>query len=290
MSELEKPGFPKKIAKQLLHDIDNYCSTEYDEGFRWHLGASLIGEKCYRKLWYTFRWVFHKKHDGRQQRLFNRGHKEEDRFVEWLKAIGCTVYSHNENGKQFRISGCNGHFGGSLDGIMYFPASYEIKEPVLLEFKTNGTGMGFAKLLDNGVVIAKEMHFTQMSTYGSDPNYNLQYAAYFNICKNDDNLHIEIVKLDHKHGNDMRLKAQNIIGSRTPPEKISQDKTFFNCVYCDFKEICHGGKPYEKNCRSCKNAMPVEKGEWFCEYHNGTIPRDFVKKGCDNYYPIGKQL
>lgn len=288
--KLQNPGVAKKIAKQLLSDIDNFCATTYDDGFRWHLGASLIGTKCHRKLWYIFRWCFKQASTGRQQRLFNRGHREEERFVEWLTGIGCKVYAHTEDNKQFRISGCKGHFGGSLDGILYLPERYEIDEPLLCEFKTNGTGPGFAKLKDKGVMIEKEMHYSQMCTYGSDAQYDLNYAAYFNICKNDDDLHIEVVKLDHKHGQDMRIKAENIITCQTPPAKISQDATFFDCAYCDAKDICHGGKPFVKNCRSCDNAHPADNGEWFCQFHKGIIPRDFVPVGCNSYYPIGKQL
>ena len=31
--------------------------AEADDGFREHLGASLIGKSCERALWYDFRWV-----------------------------------------------------------------------------------------------------------------------------------------------------------------------------------------------------------------------------------------
>ena len=30
----------------------------------------------------------------------------------------------------------------------------------------------------------------------------------------------------------------------------------------------------------------VENGEWFCDVHNGVIPRDFVPQGCPSYVPI----
>lgn len=281
---------PAKIAGQLKSDIDKYCAEHYNDGHRWHLGASLIGKKCPRLLWFIFRWCFLEKHDGRQQRLFNRGHLEEKRFIEWLTAIGCKVYDLDQNGKQYRISACQGHFGGSLDAIVILPPAYEIDEPVLGEFKTNNTGPGFAKLLMSGVAVEKEQHYSQMCVYGSDPAYNFNYAAYLNICKNDDNLHIEIVKLDHKHGNDLRIKAENIIASHTPPPKLSENQNHTECNCCPAKDICHNGKPYEKNCRSCESAFPIKNSEWYCQKHNGVIPRDYVGIGCPQYQSIGKQL
>lgn len=295
---LDAPGVAKAVAKRVLEDIDEYCVRTYDGGHRWHLGASLIGDACKRKLWYLFRWCFREQTDGRKQRLFNRGHREEARFTEWLKGIGAQVWTHetpdvyNEageivvEGKQYRVSAVMGHFGGSLDGIARLPERYGIDEPVLLEFKTNGTGAGFNKLGEDGMPVAKPQHFAQTSTYGSDPAYGFRYVLYFNINKNDDSLHVELVKLDHRLGQQMREKAEQIIMSQTPPPRLSDNPTFKDCGYCPAKEICHKGAIPEKNCRSCKAARPVENGEWFCDVHNGVIPREFVPQGCPSYVPI----
>lgn len=35
------------------------------DGFRAHLGASLIGKACERALWFDFRWVTRARHAGR---------------------------------------------------------------------------------------------------------------------------------------------------------------------------------------------------------------------------------
>lgn len=335
---LDSPGVAKALAKRILEDVDEYCVDTYDGGHRWHLGASLIGDECKRKLWYIFRWCKHEKTTGRQQRLFNRGHKEEFRFIEWLEGIGVQVWAddftnntlwfHAEsdsyillpNGEdpgdpccepvsaegpyfkkhveraradgvefpQYRISAANGHFGGSLDGIARLPERYGIDEPVLLEFKTNGTGKGFTDLKTDGMPVAKPQHFAQTSTYGNE--YGFNYVLYLNICKNDDDLHIEIAKLDHKLGEQMKLKAEQIITSDKPPAKLSENATFFKCKFCHFSEICHKGAVPEVNCRSCAFASPAEGGEWFCSKHNGIIPRDFVPKACPEYKAITQNV
>lgn len=63
---------------------------------RGHLGGSAIGSPCERELWYGFRWAHEEKFQGRMLRLFNRGHKEEFRFVDYLRRIGCEVREYSE--------------------------------------------------------------------------------------------------------------------------------------------------------------------------------------------------
>ena len=293
---LDAPGVAKALAKRILEEIDEYCVRTYDGGHRSHLGASLIGRECKRYLWYVFRWCLHEKTTGRQQRLFNRGHREEARFIEWLEGIGFKVWFENrdegpnEKGEcpQYRISDVMGHFGGSLDGIAVLPERYGIAEPVLLEFKTNGTGAGFNKLADDGMPIAKPEHFAQTSTYGK--KYNFRYCVYLNINKNDDSLHIEVVKLNHNLGEQMIMKAEQIIMSQTAPARLSDNPTFHKCGYCHMKEVCHKGAVVEVNCRSCAFARPVENAEWFCEVHNGNIPKDFIAKACPSYKEITQNV
>ena len=293
---LDSPGVSKALAKRILEEIDEYCVRTYDGGHRSHLGASLIGRECKRYLWYVFRWCLHEKTTGRQQRLFNRGHREEARFVEWLEGIGFKVWfenrdeAPNEKGEypQYRISDVMGHFGGSLDGIAVLPERYGIEEPVLLEFKTNGTGAGFNKLADDGMPIAKPEHFAQTSTYGK--KYNFRYCVYLNINKNDDSLHVEVVKLNHGLGEQMIMKAEQIILSQTPPARLSDNPTFHKCGYCHLKDVCHKGAVVEVNCRSCAFARPVENAEWFCEVHNGNIPKEFIPTACPSYKAITQNV
>ena len=92
--------------------------ADASDGFRSHLGASLIGKECERALWYDFRWVTRSKHPGRLLRLFETGQLEEARMVLNLRRTGATVLEVDpETGRQFRVQAHGGHFGGSLDGL-----------------------------------------------------------------------------------------------------------------------------------------------------------------------------
>ena len=282
--DLNAPGMRKKLARDILDDIEIFAQQTYDEGPRWHLGASLIGQECIRKLWATYRWLKHERFEGRMQRLFNRGHREEAQFIFLLRGIGFQVWEVSEDGSQHRVKACRGHFGGSLDGINRPPPKYGIGEPLLCEFKTNATGAGFNDLCKLGVKVAKPVHYAQMCVYGKA--YGFRNALYMCINKNDDSLHIEIVELDWNHADAMQAKAERIISSPYAPAKISETPAFVKCTNCHLKGICHHGEAPEKNCRSCTYATPADDGEWHCNVFNGLIPRHFVPNGCENWKSI----
>ena len=86
------------------------------------------------------------------------------------------------------------------------------------------------------------------------------------------------------------MKAEQIITSQTPPPRISDNPTFLSCRWCAATDSCHKGAVVEKNCRSCKKAKPIANSEWFCEEHNGVIPKDFIKEACDNYKSINDNV
>lgn len=276
--------FRLNLAADIKADVDHYCEVTYNDGHRKHLGASLIGDPCSRKLWYIFRWAKAETYTGRQQRLFDRGKREEARFIEWLRGIGAEVHEAASNGKQFRISSCNGHFGGSLDGMVKLPKKYGFSDMLLVEFKTNGTGKGFNELKEKGVAVAKPQHFAQMSIYGA--KLDLKYALYMNINKNDDDLYVEVVELDFKLAHTLENKARDIIEAQTAPEKFSFNPATFECSYCHFKGICHGTDKPEVNCRSCVKCAPISNGQWHCDKYNSIIPEEYIKQGCGQWEAI----
>ena len=332
--DLAAPGVAKALEKRLMDAIDEYCVETYDDGHRKHLGGSEIGEECSRNLWYKFRWVKKEEFSGRMHRLFQRGHLEEERFIEYLEGIGCTVWADDlENNTlvwddfestydvvpsnsvnrehqqpiqtdhpkferfyreaksmgvkfpQYRISGVFGHFGGSLDGIVKLPPEWGIEEPLLLEFKTSGTGSPFNNTVKKGMKVEKGKHWAQTCTYGA--KYKLRYVLYMMVNKNDDAIHLEVTKLDHNFGNQMEMKAEKIITSQTPPPKISQSASYMRCKWCNFSDICHNNGVADKNCRSCKHAVPAENKAWLCAANNNAqIPEDFIPKGCDAHTSI----
>lgn len=282
------PHEREAIAKAIKDAIDAWCLKTYDDGHRSHLGASLIGRECDREIWYGWRWVKSKLFDGRMQRLFNRGHREEERFIEWLRGIGFTIHDITEDGNQHRISAVEKHFGGSLDSIGVAPPEFGKLAQLngfLVEYKTHNE-KSFAKLVAEGVRKVKPEHWVQMCTYGR--KYGFKYALYCAINKNDDELQFEIVELNWSVGETYEKRAETIILSQNPPPRLSELPTHFKCKLCSYNDVCHKGAAYELNCRSCKFAYPVKNGEWFCGQYNSVIPKEFIPKGCTSWKPVGR--
>jgi hypothetical protein len=267
------------IAAQIEQDIDDYCLQTMLDGPRKHLGASVIGHNCERFLWFHFRWMKFEKHDARMARLFTRGHLEETRMIEMLRGIGFNVKEVEVDGKQIRVVDLEKHFGGSSDGEAFLPERYNnIKEKVLLEFKTSNT-KNFTDIYGLGVFKAKPKHFIQASIYGY--KLGIHYVLYMCVNKNDDALDIEVLQLDWDLAQAHINKAFVIINSQTPPKRLSDDPSYWECKFCHCHGICHLNQPLDKNCRSCSFAVPEADGQWKCNNWNAIIPAEAIANGCD---------
>lgn len=287
MINLSIPDDRQKLAQLIQSDIDKYCADKPQRHSR-RLPVSKLGKPCDRQLWYGFRHVKLEQFEGRMHRLFNVGHQAEPRFNEYLRGIGFEVKEFDENGEQFGFTSCDGHYGGYCDGKCKAPARYEITEDLIFlnEFKTNGTGAGYAKVANAELSEAKPEHWKQINQYGY--KMGLKYGLYLIENKNDSDITVKIVKLDWNVGRECEKRAQDIINSRTPPLRISDNPATFECKFCSTKGICHYNEPVEKNCRSCRNAVPIADGKWNCEKF-GLIPDDFIKVGCGEHVSVNGQ-
>lgn len=276
-----------KLEQMIAEDVEQFCVQLYGNENRNHLGASELGEQCWRKLYYKFRWFKKPSFDGRMLRLFNVGHMAEPRFISYLRGIGFKVEEFAEDGKQFRISGAKGHYGGSLDGKCIAPERYNLETGLVLlnEFKTNNTGKGYVAVAEQDLNKAKPKHYAQMCQYGA--KNGLKYGLYMIENKNDSDITFKIVELDWNYGKSLEMKAEEIIFAKEPPPRIAENESFFDCKYCDdFRDICHRGEKPDKNCRTCRHSIPTNDATWTCTRFNDVIPPDFVKVGCNDWSAI----
>lgn len=238
---------------------DAYRPTSFP--FREHLGASLIGRECARELWLSFRWATLPENDGRMIRLFNRGHLEEGRFLALLLMIGCEVWQLDEHGKQFRVSGHKGHFGGSLDAVIRgIPECPDLA--ILAEFKTHGE-KSFVKLGTEPLREVKFEHYVQMQIYMG--RNGLDRGLYLAVNKNTDELYAEIIYFDSVIYERYDQRSAMIIDSVEPPLRINESPGWYKCKFCGQADVCHGLKTPHRNCRTCRWSTPVADGKWICE-------------------------
>lgn len=286
---------------------------------RTHLGASLIGGRCVRAAWYAFRWAYDVDHTGRIRRLFNRGHEEEHRLVRWLRTADIEVRDYaqrllycqyNEQyycvdwdqaewaddledvsqdrvhimrataggvgPKQWGFEDHEGHFAGSSDGKIRgdnLPPGWGGAE-----FKTH-SDKSYKEVEKKGVLSSKPVHWVQMQIY---LHYlKLDWCLYVAVNKNDDDLYFEIVHYKPEVAAQYVDMARAIIFAQHAPKRITEDPSWFECKFCDFREVCHKGEAPEKNCRSCVYASPVADKGWTCNKYTMLIPTNFIPVGCD---------
>lgn len=270
-----------KIAK--AYDDATLALAEAREQ-RKHLGASIIGDKCDRKIWYMFHWAYEgNPFEPRMLRLFNRGHREEPEILRYLRAIpGVQIWAAGESGdtkEELRISDVEGHFGGTPDGVILgapdFPDEY-----LLLEFKTMNDSQWHQTKKD-GVIKAHWEYFVQMQVYME--KLNLGRALFVAVNKDDDQVHFEYVYANGPEAQKSIGRARTIIYAEEPPARVDASPGYWLCNRCTFKNICHFDDIPAINCRTCVFASPGPEGTWECAKGRTEIG---TQQGCpEHIYP-----
>ena len=271
MAELPVTSCPTRDAIFAAYEADT------SDGFRSHLGASLIGKECERALWYDFRWTTKARFPGRVLRLFETGNREEERLVRNLRRTGATVVEVDpQSGRQFRVAAHGGHFGGSLDAVainlIEAPKTWHV-----VEFKTHAQ-KSFTDLATKRVRESKPQHYAQIQVYMLLTE--ISRAIYLAVNKNTDDLYVERIELDKAFAAQLLEKAGRIIFAQNPPARINEDPAWYQCRFCDHADVCHGKQAAEINCRTCLHATPIDGG-WHCARHNKSLTEVDQRTACE---------
>jgi hypothetical protein len=255
--------------------IDKHHESIMEEP-RPHMGASVLGHPCDRWLWLSFRMAVVERFPGRILRLFRRGQDEETKVVSDLRAIGMSVQNTGTN--QARVD-FGSHVSGSVDGIIEYGVPEAPDTKHILEIKTHAK-KSFDNLLKDGVEKSKPMHFVQMQMYML--GMKLDRALYVAVCKDDDRIYTERVKLDKTVAKKGVERGHRIATADRMPPPLSADPTWFECRYCAAHEFCHKTKlTKEVNCRTCSNSTAKEDSTWHCLEYDVTLDFDNQKAGCE---------
>ena len=256
------------LGERIKQRVDAAIEANQEDGRRTHLGPSALGKQCDRAIWYSFRWYTNRRHDAKLLRIFERGQNEESVIIRRLRLAGITVHDADVDGKQFGFSTFEGHFKGSVDGIIEVPG---VEKTGLLEIKTINKN-GYNKLLREGVTNA---HRNQMQAY---MHYlELSWGLHITACKDNDEWHFSIVPYDEVQALNVETRASHILRSKTPPARmLYASPTYKYCrEYCDHYEVCHKDAEPERNCRSCAHVVLAKDGNWGCTaYEENKIIND----------------
>lgn len=285
MAPLPQPIPPTIRAIYAAYENDN---KHYDS-----LGISVgeIGTECDRALWLNLRWASQPEHlDGRKIRLFDTGNREEERLVEDLQRIGVEVW-----GQQDRIRLVSGFVRGKRDGACQNVPEAPKTEHLLELKSTNAKGMKELQKHDprkggKGIRVSKPLHFgqCQIGMHG----FSLTRALYLSACKDTDTLYAERIEYDAAYCIRQLARAERLVNSSAPPSRISDDPSFFGCMFCKHHDICHGKAWPRVTCRSCLHATPEMTGDahWSCSRWAKPLSLDEQKAACPAHLYIPQMV
>lgn len=242
-----------------------------------YLGMSSLGRECARQLWYGFRWVQHVVFDAATLKRFADGFAQEDVMAERLRAIeGLTLETIDPaTNYQFGCADFGGHLKGHADGkllgLLQAPKTWHLWEHKSVNEKK------FAKLQ------TLKMSAEKMALQQWDQTYYGQHVLYMDYmglkrgyltCTTPggrDEIGVR-TEADKATATRLKKKAERIIFSDAPPDKISPTADFYLCRWCDHANICHHGGAADRNCRTCVHVTPRREGGWQCEHPSLAAP------------------
>ena len=266
--------------------IDQYHEKHNaSEQSRPYLGCSSAGYRCERRIWLMFRWAIQDRPSGRTLRMFRRGREEERLVLEDLRAIGCVITDCQ------REVVLTPYIKGHVDGIITSGLPGHEDEQFVLEIKTFSSN-AFTQVMRKGVKEARHDHWVQMQLYML--GLQIPQALYFAVCKDDDRLYTEIVRLDVERAQYILAKLDRLTMENRLPPPISRDPTWWECKGCPAYSFCHEQAPVtERNCRTCAHGAPTLTGlsatPWECRYEP-VSPQELTvqqqRQGCECYMPM----
>ena len=237
------------------------------------MGLSGIGYRCGRMAQYSFRSAFVKKIGHRLSRIFNTGHGAEEFMIADLKRIGIEVY-----GEQESITGFAGHWKGHIDGrcigVIESP-----KTEHLVEFKTMND-KSFKDTVKKKVKASKPGYYDQMQAYMG--YLKLTRALFMAYNKNDSSYYIERVKFDSERFAQLKEK-ELIILEESPVARIGNPITWFECKFCDARDLCMDNVKPVVSCRTCQHVDILDEGKWECSRTQLNLTLQDQANGCSSY-------
>lgn len=273
MAKIEPLRSP--VAEAIERHYRDIQQPQDDERLR----CSKLGEECERSLWYGFRWTTPlERFEGRVNRLFQTGHREEERMIADLRAIGCDVLDRDPaTEEQWRVT-LTPWLGGSADGKVSGVPGAE-KTEHLLECKTHNE-KSFAAWKQKGVEQSKPVHFAQMQLYMH--GLGLTRALYVAHNKNTDEVDAERVKYDPLAAQQLLAKAERIAFAQTPPPKQES----YACKWCRHEKTCRYDDWARVNCRTCLHSYLSAAGEWSCVLKCCDLDIAAQRTGCKSHLYI----
>lgn len=214
--------------------INDALPSKRKKETRHYVGASSIGRKCDRAIWYSYNNVPCSETPATLQRIFDIGHNLEHLLLEYVEMTGIELEVPSESNNMLFVQDKSVPiFQGHMDGILKLHG-----DPwAVLELKT-ANNSNFSIFKKTNLREWSESYFYQIQAYMGMSG--LKNSVVLAINKDNAELHHEWIHFDECAYELLKRRASHISESHEPPEKINRSPLFITCKRCQFKEICHG--------------------------------------------------
>lgn len=204
---------------------------------------SQIGRPCEREIWYNVKDYPKAPFTAKTLKLFDDGIRGEALMAERLRLVpGIQLWTHDENGEQYKYCDFNDTFSGRIDGailgLLEAPNTahcWECKIAKEEKFKK------FVKLKeenDEKQVLEKwdDAYYKTAVLYMHYGKFERHYLTVctpggrqYDSCRTEPNKPLAEALIG---------KARRILDAKSPPQRISDSPSFYICKTCDHREGC----------------------------------------------------
>jgi hypothetical protein len=218
--------------------------------------ASALGTECDRQIWLTLRWASPQEAPtGRQTRIFERGTLEEERVLGDLRRAGIEVSREQE-----RFSLAGGWLRGKIDaigvGFLEAPKAEHVVEIKSLNAST------WRSVQKHGLMRSKPEHWHQLHI--GMAALGIARGAYVAVCKDDEAIYIERVRLDVEEANRQEARVERLVAAHEAPLKFAENAERPPCRFCRHQAICFEAAMPRRNCRTCLHFTFGRDGNGHC--------------------------
>lgn len=214
------------------------------EGRRDYLGASELGGKCARAIWYNFNGYEREPFKAKTLMNFEDGHRSEDLMAKRLRMVnGVNLVTKGDDGKQMGFSVFDGkfkgHYDGIISGILQAPKTKHVwehkscAEKKWKEFIRIKERFPEKDVLENWNYIYYVQAQMYMHYEGLDRHYlTVGYAGGRDhlSCRTNYDGDVAARYID---------RADKIIRAQNTPPRIADKPDFYVCRMCNFRRDCH---------------------------------------------------
>ena len=189
-----------------------------------YIGASSIGSKCLRKLWYEYQLESENNKSQTMNRILNMGKILEGMLISELQSAGLHVTVGNDDNDYLFLSDSNlPYFQGHCDGI--------IDGKYILEIKT-AKNEQFTQFIKHGYKKWNEQYYAQVQAYMGMSGLNKAFALVLN--KNTGVVDDEMIEFEEDYYSQLKDRALFIHDSDIEPPKINGSPLYYVCRMCSY--------------------------------------------------------